>query len=74
MKITLMVRRDEGVFWVEDAVDEYSMEEWNGLLPGPMQAKIDQDPANTRLVVLQVPDETLERAFDVPIVPAQVIR
>lgn len=74
MRVTLVVQRDPSTeaTWVTDAIDEWSLEEWNGRLPDDMQKKIDADPANFRLLHVQVPDDALDKPFEIPVVTGRV--
>lgn len=75
MKLLLLVQReaDTDPCWVIDACDEYAIEEWNGALPGPLQKHLDADPKNTRTLWVEIPDGSLERAFQTPTVTGTVV-
>lgn len=75
MKVLLLVQREPNSdipAWVEDACDEYTIDEWNGLLPKPIQDKIDADPASHRTVWVEIPDGCLDKLWDVPTVAGKV--
>ena len=74
MKILLIVRRepneDDGA-WVVAAADEWTLDEWNGY-PDFVKKELSIDPANTRELWIEVPDDALSRPFRVPTVQAKV--
>jgi hypothetical protein len=75
MKILLIVERDPGTFpCVVEAADEYTLDEWNGRLPDALQKAIDRDPANTRQLWVEIPDNSLTRLWDTPTVQGTVTK
>jgi hypothetical protein len=75
VKILLIVQREPGTndcSWIVEAADEYTLDEWNGRLPDALQKAIDDDPINTRPLWVEIPDDSLERVWDVPTVQGVV--
>jgi hypothetical protein len=71
MRILLIVEREPGtedIAWVAEAADEFSLAEWNGRLPDALQRVLDRDPANTRQLWVEIPDDAFNRLWDVPTV------
>ena len=69
MKVLLLVQHDgDDAAWVEDAVDEYTLDSWNGALPTGMQDKIDESPGDFRRLWVEIPDGCLDRLWDAPTV------
>lgn len=77
IQIHLLVAREtaagaDDAYWVEDAVDEYTIDEWSGAYPTPFQEKLDKDPANRRVLIVNLPFDALDRPFRVPEVKGEV--
>lgn len=77
MKIHVLVQRDSqdpDACWVMDAVDEYTMDEWNGAYPDVFQQQIDADRKNRAVLIVEVPEDAMQRAFpEPPIVKGGVV-
>jgi hypothetical protein len=68
MKVHLLVQRDvtsgDTLYWIEDAVDEFVMDEWNGgAYPDVIRRKLESDPLNLRVLIVELPDNALELPF-----------
>ena len=71
MKVLLIVQREPGTdggAWVEDAIDEHTLDEWNGAMPTCIQEKVSASPADFRELWVALPDGCLDRLWDVPTV------
>lgn len=75
MKVLLLIEREKGtseVCWVAEAADEWTLDEWNGRLPDAMQRVLDRDPANVRELWVEIPDDAMQKLWDVPTVPGKI--
>ncbi len=71
MRVTLLVQRESPAsppdeYWVVDAIDEFTLDEWNGRFPPAVQAKLDSLAPNVGLVHVEIPDGSLAAAFPPP--------
>lgn len=77
MKVHLLIQREPGsnemTYWVDDAVDEWTLDEWQGVYPDVIRVKLDGDPENRRILIVEVPDDAMERPFDVPTVTGSIV-
>lgn len=73
MKVHLIVEREHGSHWILDAVDEWTIDEWNGKYPDSFEKKLKVNPSGTRILVVEIPDDAMERAFDTPVVKGEVV-
>lgn len=71
MKVLLLVQREGDDAWVQDAIDEYTVDA-NGGVPESINAKIALDPDNFRTVWVTIPDGTLESLWKSPVVEGTV--
>ena len=70
----MVQRLEEGeddTAWVTACADEYTIEEHNGT-PEWIDTALAADPANTRLLYVDIPDGALAKAFRVPAVQGEV--
>lgn len=77
MKIHLLVEREntrEAASWVIDAVDEWTLDEHGGEYPPDFQDKLSHlnEDLNRRVLIVEIPDNSLERIWDIPIVSGKV--
>lgn len=76
MKILLIVEREPGteevVAWVAEAADEFTLDEWNGRLPDSLQRALDRDPANTRQLWVEIPNDSFDRLWETPTVLGEI--
>lgn len=72
MKVYLLVERDNMAtvdYWVTDAVDEYTMDEWGGY-PDDFKDKLSDD---RRVLVVTIPDDALSLPFASPTVEGTIV-
>lgn len=76
MRILLVVQREDdaedAAVWIAQAADEYTLDEHKGM-PDFIRKALDADPANTRLLWLEVGNNAMNLPFREPIVPAAVV-
>ena len=73
MKVLLLIQRDgEHDRWVEDAVDEYTLDGWKGSLPTTIQDKIDESPGDFRRLWVEIPEGCLDHLWDAPTVTGKL--
>lgn len=77
MEVYLLVEREVGTedsCWVIDAVDEYTVDEWNGAYPDQFREKLEATGTGTerRLLTVKIPDDALSKPWHVPAVEGQV--
>lgn len=72
MKILLVVRREDDAVWLVESADEYTLDAHNGT-PDFIQKALDEDPANTRILYVKVPDDAFASAFHTPTVNGEVV-
>jgi hypothetical protein len=70
VKVLLVVKRDDDVFWVENAVDEFTIDDVG--IPDTVQKEIDRDPQNTRTLWVSIPDDSLSKLWAIPTVAGAV--
>lgn len=78
VEIHLLVEREVGTddaCWVIDAVDEYTLDEHNGGYPSDFKTKLEKtgDGNERRVLIVRLPDGSLEKPWRVPVVEGQVI-
>lgn len=74
MKLLLIVRRESGtedIAWVVAAANEFTLDEWNGY-PDFIKKELAEDPANTRELWVELPNDALSHAFQVPTIDGTV--
>lgn len=75
MKLLLVVQREDDAedssAWITAVADEYTIDEHNGA-PEWIDEALAVDPANTRLLWVEIPDGSLSKTFAVPTVRGTV--
>lgn len=64
MIVHLLVEYDgDDGYWVVDACDEYTVDEWGGGYPTEFETKLKQEDVDRRILQLTIPDDALSRPW-----------